>query len=229
MNAQSKIDTLPDEIQELLYSPEMYTAIKQVSTKHQLHIDQMDLLSSETSQVMLGHTRADQFPQFLSKSLRIDQAKASAIAQDINDLLFVKIREAMQKVYEAGKVEPKVIATPEVPKPPATPAPTPPLAVSLPKSPAPSAAATIPTPPPTLPQATQPIPPPTAQKPAMTAASVPPQTTSALDNPAFKQADTILSQPTVSKVPPASPGAPHNTAPQTKSYTTDPYREPPAP
>ena len=62
------MDSLPGEMQDLLYSPEMYTAIKQVSSRNQLHVDQMDLLETETTQVLLGNTQTSEFSDLLSKS-----------------------------------------------------------------------------------------------------------------------------------------------------------------
>ncbi len=85
-----RVEALPEEVQDLLYSPEMYTAVKQVSSKNQLHIDQMDLLETETAQVLLGLTETAQFPKMLVQSLKIDSAQAELIAKDIDSALFSK-------------------------------------------------------------------------------------------------------------------------------------------
>lgn len=91
---------LPPEIQKMLYSPEMGKVIQQVGQKHQLHIDQMDLLSAETGQVMLGFVEPKDYPEILQDSLRVDRVTADAIAQDINELLFAQIRESMKKLAD---------------------------------------------------------------------------------------------------------------------------------
>lgn len=106
-----KIDSLPQEVQDLLYSPEMYTAIKQISSKHQLHIDQMDLLETETSQLLLGLTETSQFPQTIAQSLKVDNVQASSIAKDIDEVLLSKIRTAMKQAYTQATTTPTVPAS----------------------------------------------------------------------------------------------------------------------
>ena len=96
---QKRYETLPQEIKNLLYSVDMISILKKVGDKNQLHIDQLGLLEAETSAVMLGFTETQDFPQILSENLHLEPAKANAVAQDINEMLFVKIREAMKKVY----------------------------------------------------------------------------------------------------------------------------------
>ncbi len=217
---EGQLNNLPEEIDTLLYSAEMYAAIKQVSVKYKLHIDQMDLLESETSQVLLGRTTTEQFPQVIAKSLQIDQAQANEIAKEVNDLLFAKVRDAMKAVYEKGKQEPKVIGVGEMPKPTA-PLPTPPS----------------PTPPSMPPPAPASIPTPTLKveevKPLGVETMPKAPTTSAVDNPLLHAADKMLSEPTVSKLPtpPVSekPSATTSSATDPKKYNLDPYREPPTP
>ncbi len=227
--AVTRYGMLPPEVKSLLYSAEMLMIIRQIAQKHQLHIDQTGILEDETSAVMLGFIQTAEFPQILAETLSVDLPKAAAISQDVNDLLFNKIRDAMKKVYEMNKVEPKIVEVPEPQKPaPSTP-PTPtPLASALPITPNPPAP--VPAAPVTSIVSATILP----SKPASPAAP----TTSAVDNPAMHAADKMLSEPTVSKTPPAptaekSPST--NSAPpqansgQVKSYTTDPYREPPLP
>lgn len=110
--AKARYESLPAEIKSLLYSPEMLMAVRQIAQKHQLHIDQTGILEDETSAVMLGFTETADYPAVLAETMDIDQAKASAVAQDINDLLFTKIRDAMKRTYEQRKAAPP--ATPVV-------------------------------------------------------------------------------------------------------------------
>jgi len=95
--AKARYESLPPEIKSLLYSPEMHTVIQNTAQKHQLHIDQVGILEDETSAAMLGFTEAKDFPEILQDSLAVDRTKADAISQDINELLFLKIRESMKQ------------------------------------------------------------------------------------------------------------------------------------
>src|SRR6185503_2370297 len=94
---KKRFDSLPPEIKNLLYSFEMTSAITKIGEKYGLHIDQMELLNAETAQVMLGFTKIEDFPLELSKTLGIDEQKSVAISGDINAMLFIKVRAAMNQ------------------------------------------------------------------------------------------------------------------------------------
>lgn len=89
----------------MLYGPEMSAIMQKVGQAHQLHIDQIDLLNAETGQVMLGFVEPKDYSESLMESLRVDRMTADAIAQDVNDQLFAKIRESMQQVHELAAKE----------------------------------------------------------------------------------------------------------------------------
>jgi hypothetical protein len=202
---QKKLDSLPQDIKNFLYSLDFDVLIQQISAKNRLHIDQMAMLAAETNEVMTGFAEPKDFIPNLMQTLQIDQPKAEALARDVNDQIFVKIRESMRKVYEQSKVPP-----PPPPKPPAPPAPPPPPAP--PKPPAP--------PPP---------PPPKLSVPPVPSAALAKEGPKL---PALTQADVALTQKTVS--PPPPPKATQDTTPPQKpeppkpgAYKADPYREPP--
>lgn len=120
--AKKKYDSLPNEVKNLLYSPEMSFVVQQVGQKNKLHIDQIDILNTETGQVMLGFTDPADFPAVLVEMLKVNQTQADAIAKDVNDMLFSKIRESMKASSPQASVtsSPSAIPAPSVP----TPAPT---------------------------------------------------------------------------------------------------------
>ncbi|TSC68476.1 MAG: hypothetical protein G01um101456_631 [Parcubacteria group bacterium Gr01-1014_56] len=193
---QKRLDSLPSEIKNLLYSSEVDVIVQQIGAKNKLHLDQTGFLLAEINEVMTGFTESKDFPNSLVTTLQIDQQKAEAIAKDVDDMLFTKIRDAMKKVYEAGKM-PAVVTSPPVM--PAVSAP-PPLA-----APKPSLASVIPTAPPSPPA----IPP----KPPMPA-------------PDMHKADLMLNEKTVQvpTPPKATQGTVQPPAPGI--YKKDPYREP---
>jgi hypothetical protein len=225
--AKKRFDSLPQEIKNVLYSPEMAFAIQQVGQKNHLHLDQIDFLNTETAQVMLGFVDIKDFTAELAESLNIGQFQAEVIAKDIEDSLFSKIRDAMKKVYEAGKTPTPVISSvppviPPLPSAPQPPKQLSPLADILPKksSPAPSA----------------PIPPPAAPPPPPTIAPAPAIPKPPVPLAPIHTADTMLNEKTVQVAPVAQAGAPVPSAngaaaskpqpPKPDSYKKDPYREP---
>lgn len=222
--AKRRFDTLPPEIKEILYSPEMAFAVQQVGQKNHLHIDQIDFLNTETGQVLLGFVDVKDFTTELAENLNINNLMAETIAKDIDEMLFVKIRDAMKKVYEEGK---KLA--------PITSSPTPVVSLSKlpPLEPRPTSSQPTPaiTPAPTAPSAPVSAP---ATTPVVPQPLVPAKPTIPLA-PTMAQAQTMLSQKTVEIAPqaagqaksPANPAS--NTTPQPPmpgNYKKDPYREP---
>jgi ribosomal protein L20A (L18A) len=104
-NLKKKLDALPPEIKNLLNSVEVDTVAQQIGARNRLHFDQTGILIAEINEVMRGDLAADELSKELVDVLQIDEDKANAIAKDVNDLLFNKIRETMKKVYEANKTE----------------------------------------------------------------------------------------------------------------------------
>ena len=195
---QKHLASLPDDITKLLYSPDMGALIQRIGGKHQLHIDQTGLLEAETAEVMLGFTETKDYPQKLMEGLRIDRLKADAIAQDINDQLFVKIRESMKKVYEQQKIENE---KPKITPPSVAPPPAPQVKLT---------------------------PPPTAVTPADLAlsqktVSVPPKPVASGELLASSKSPTPNQPVTKPEPPPSTNSGQAKPAP----YKADPYREPP--
>lgn len=217
---EKRYKNLPIEVKELLYSSEMSFVMQQVGQKHRLHLDQIDKLNTETGQVMLGFVDANEFVSNLEDMLGVDKQRAEAIAKDVSDMLFSKIRDAMKQTFEMSKE-------------PTSPAPSQPSAVSAaPVSKLPPLTSR-PVPPPTTPPAA-PTPPPVAHP----ATPTPPATPALPISPDVHKADIMLTEKTI-EVPKPTPGVapitetppkpaepPKSEPPKPQNYKADPYREP---
>jgi hypothetical protein len=200
---QKKFDSLPAEVQDIVYSNELTLAIQSAGEKNKLHYDQMGRLEMETRNVLLGFTETNDFTQILTKVLEIEPDKAFAVVQDLNELLFNKIRDALKQTASAAD-KPDIISNPPAIKPPLEE-----KSVVMPS------AAKVPTL--AQPVNAQPVAPimPTIIKPA--------------GLPAMPHVDAMLSQPTVSIAPkPAAPALETKTDTPKPGpiYKTDPYHEP---
>ena len=210
---QKKLQQLPLEVKSLMYSDEMTLAIQKVGEKNKLHYDQMGTLELETKNVLLGFTETADYPEILAQSLSVERAQADTIAKDINDTLFVKIREAMKTGTSASATQVPTMSKPAAMNFPAS---TEEKSVVMP-----SAAKAPETPAPVVPAAPE-------VKPV---------------GAMMQHIDAMLSQPTVSIAPkpadpmqnvpavPAitlpTPDTPKNEAPKPGPiYKTDPYHEP---
>ncbi len=90
---KNRFDTLPADIQSLVYSADMLNLLQTVGQKYKLHIDQLDALEAETADAMTGFSKPEEFVSNLQASLNIERSAAEAIAEEINTGLFMKIRE----------------------------------------------------------------------------------------------------------------------------------------
>jgi hypothetical protein len=213
---RKKFSSLPSDIKALAYSADMLNIIKQIAEKNQLHIDKIEILEGEAVDVMTGFTPPRDFVASLVENLEVDKVKAEAVAKDVNELLFSKIRDSMKRAdmpiepaHESSnplavsnsettekKSDEKSVVMPSAAK--VTPASTPAVVV-----------------------------PPTPAKPA--------------EPPAMTHIDSMLAEPTVSiapQTPAATPAVPAvNATKPTESakvetpkpgpiYKTDPYHEP---
>ena len=96
---KEKFDALPADIKAVIYSADMLGQIQKIVEKYKLHIDKLDILEAETADVMTGFSKPEDFVSNLSSALSVDRAQAENIAKDINEGLFIKIRESLKQLY----------------------------------------------------------------------------------------------------------------------------------
>ncbi len=96
---KEKYRSLPPDIIEVYSHEDTVTKITEIGQKHYLHVDQIGELADEIGLVMLGINKADNFVNHVADRLSVDQAAANAIAVDVNEQIFLKIRESLQKLH----------------------------------------------------------------------------------------------------------------------------------
>ncbi len=111
---------LPADLREIILSTDTADYIQNIGKKYNLRIDQMGGLDDEVGAVLVGETRSEEFIDKIKDRLQIDQATASAIAQEVNEQIFVKIREALRNLPSSATPEasqdqnaPPVVAAPD--------------------------------------------------------------------------------------------------------------------
>lgn len=96
-----------------------YTAVaKDLMAKYGLRIDQAGVLEREIMLLLMGIENPDEFAQALTEEAKLDQKAISGIAQDINTLIFVPLREEEMKsgAMKAAPAAPSALPIP--PRPP---------------------------------------------------------------------------------------------------------------
>jgi len=110
---EQKYKSIPNDIQEVLTSPEVATQIEKIGLKHGLDSFDQNELIDETGLVMLGLTHPNVYIGNIAERIGIPREKAKKIAEDINKEIFNSIKSSLQKVHavEFVKTPPQPIKT----------------------------------------------------------------------------------------------------------------------
>ena len=95
---QIRFDKLPYALKTALRSVDSAKKVVDIGRKYALHVDKLGELGTETGLVILGITHPSQFLPRLARKLDTSEEKVKAIAQEINNEVFLKIREALKQV-----------------------------------------------------------------------------------------------------------------------------------
>lgn len=104
---QEKYKTLPDDIKSAITSTHVENRLHEIAKKHNLHIDQEGELMDETGLVMLGLTPPQNFVKNIMSRLHINYAKSGEIVGDINEQIFIEVRESLKRVHRGELEKPK--------------------------------------------------------------------------------------------------------------------------
>ena len=100
---REQFNTLPAPLQEAIFAVETADEMMKIEKKNSLQIDQTGTLAETTGLVMLGLLPLKDFVAEIEKQLGIERARASAIADDVNLAVFIKIRDLIQNAANAPK------------------------------------------------------------------------------------------------------------------------------
>lgn len=91
---------LPQIVREAITSTETTEATVNIGKKYGLHVDKLGILSQETGYAILGLTPTADLPQRLKQVLGLDDSTVNSLASDLNQQIFLKIREFVQETTE---------------------------------------------------------------------------------------------------------------------------------
>jgi hypothetical protein len=103
---KARFDALPQSIQEAILSSDYENTIVELGKKYGLTVEQMGTLEQETTLVMMGLTKTKDFEDELISEMHIDQAKSSQITKDINDQIFLRVRDLLKLMNTEEGEEP---------------------------------------------------------------------------------------------------------------------------
>lgn len=96
---EDEYDSLPENIKEVLSSPEAMDALEGLGKKFNIHLDQLDDLFEEVGFILLGISRPVDFVDNLQKRLGLPREQINAIAREVNEKIFEPIRESLKEIH----------------------------------------------------------------------------------------------------------------------------------
>lgn len=96
---------LPTDIQGAIESTRIDEVVEEITKKHSLHVDQAGVVYEITNSILLGRAAPTEFIPTLIKRGGIEHSTATEIAKEINEKVFLAVRESLKKIHGVGEGE----------------------------------------------------------------------------------------------------------------------------
>jgi len=110
---EERYEKLPEVLKEAMFDPDITDTMFETGKKFGLTIDKIGYLAEETGYVILGFTKSEDFIKALKDNLDIDEEKARQIGAEINQRVFLALREALKQTHKMEIPEEARIPAPE--------------------------------------------------------------------------------------------------------------------
>ncbi len=97
---KERYQTLPKEVKDAITASDFTNKMKTLASSHSLMLDQTDSLQKAILVIMLGLEPSSTFVDSIISELGINRGKATAIAKDVNQLIFDPIRKYLREWEE---------------------------------------------------------------------------------------------------------------------------------
>ena len=95
---QERFDSLPQDMQRVVAGEEMAQRLETIGRKHELRIDGIGVLIEYSGLIMLGLIKTKEFVGHLQEKLNLSREQAEAIALEVDEQVFSRIRESLRKI-----------------------------------------------------------------------------------------------------------------------------------
>ncbi len=113
-----RLKQLPQVVQDAILSADVSKRLQELAGTHKLHLDQWDALENEVMLTLLGFQQTEELAANIKETLGTDEATSANLAADISKVIFVPIREALEKeVQELTGATNRAIAKQAEPEP----------------------------------------------------------------------------------------------------------------
>ncbi len=110
---------LPQDLRETMFSVETANRTREISKKNNLNSDQAWWASHTAGMIILGEIKITDFVKIIQKRCKLEETSARQLARDINEAIFLPVKESLKKVYQMSEWprENKETTTPETHEP----------------------------------------------------------------------------------------------------------------
>lgn len=111
-NLKQKFKGLPADLQDAIFDIDNAAVIEAVAKKYGLNVERAGELADEVGLLMVGAIHPKNFISNLNRRLGTDPETTKKIAQEINEQIFLKVKESLRKIHG---VEEESIKPPQQP------------------------------------------------------------------------------------------------------------------
>lgn len=120
---KNRYELLPEEIQKAVMDDGYQNRLFEIAKAQKMTYEELGTLETETTMVLLGMTRPENYRDELQIQLKKNDAEIDTIVKAINEQVFAPIRSSLERVY-AAKKEPEDFLSPLPASAPVAPAAT---------------------------------------------------------------------------------------------------------
>lgn len=96
---------LPKDAQDIFSSMQWLETLKSLSAKHNLNAEQIEILGTETTLVLLGIIHVEEYEKIINKEIRIQRNSLDELLADINDEILKPIRSKLTETFIKNSTE----------------------------------------------------------------------------------------------------------------------------
>ncbi len=104
----ARLEKLPENIKDIISQSNYQTALYGIAKDYKLNVIQMGILETKVIDLVLGNLHPDEFADSLETGLGLPKEKISMLVKDINEKIFLKIRELLKLMNTPAGEEPVV-------------------------------------------------------------------------------------------------------------------------
>ncbi len=99
----SRFELLPDDIKKAITDDAYQTKLFTIAKEKKMTYEELGTMETETTMVLLGMTKPEDFRDELQLELKKNDAEIDALVKNINEQVFAPIRASLERVYAAKK------------------------------------------------------------------------------------------------------------------------------